>query len=89
MTTTIRTLRQDRRAELAIFGGAVAGPFLGVWLSMVAVQNARVGIASTLMAMTPIMLLPLVRLIYREQVSVRAAAGTLLAVAGVAIMFFV
>lgn len=89
VTTTIRALRRDRRAEFAILGGAVAGPFLGVWLSMVAVQNARVGIASTLMAMTPIMLLPLVRLIYRENVSARAAGGTLLAVAGVAIMFFV
>ncbi len=89
VTTTIHTLRKDHRAELAILGGAIAGPFLGVWLSMVAVQNARVGIASTLMAMTPIMLLPLVRLIYREHVSARAAAGTLLAVAGVAIMFFV
>ncbi len=89
VTTTIRTLSRDRRAEAAILGGAVAGPFLGVWLSMVAVQNARVGIASTLMAMTPIMLLPLVRLVYGEHVSTRAAAGTLVAVAGVAIMFFV
>ena len=87
--TTVRTLRCDRRAELAILGGAMAGPFLGVWLSLIAVQGQRVGIASTLMAMSPIFMLPLVRLVYHENVSPRAIAGTILAVAGVAAIVFV
>ncbi len=87
--TTIRVLRSDRIADLAIVGGAFAGPFLGVWLSLIAVQSVRVGVASTLMAMTPILLLPLVHWIYHERISTRAIAGTALAVAGVAAMFFV
>ena len=66
---TIRKVRADRRAALAILAGAFVGPFVGVWLSLIAVQSARVGIASTLMAMTPVLSLPLVPLVFRERVS--------------------
>ena len=83
---TIRRVRSDRRAALAITVGAFVGPFLGVWLSLIAVQSARVGIASTLMAMTPVISLPLVPLVFREHVSLRAVLGTLIAMAGVALM---
>lgn len=83
---TIRRVRSDRRAVAAIFGGAFLGPFLGVWMSMVAVQAARVGIAATLMAMTPIISLPLVRWVLKERVTYRALLGTLAAMAGVALM---
>ena len=83
---TIRRVRADRRAALAISVGAFVGPFLGVWLSLIAVQSARVGIASTLMAMTPVISLPLVPLIFKERVSLRAVLGTLVAMVGVALM---
>ncbi len=86
---TIRRVRADRRAALAITAGAFVGPFLGVWLSLIAVQSARVGIASTLMAMTPVVSLPLVPLVFKEHVSPRAVLGTLLAMAGVALMILI
>ncbi len=84
---TLRVLRQDRRTGLAILGGATMGPFLGVWLSLVGVQLAPVGIASTLNALTPILLIPLVYVLYREKTSPRAFGGTLMAMGGVALMF--
>ncbi len=56
------------------------------WLELISVQTARVGIASTLMAMTPILSLPLVRYVLRERVSPRALFGTLVAMAGIAVM---
>jgi drug/metabolite transporter (DMT)-like permease len=83
---TIRAPLDDPIAGRAIVLGALIGPFVGVWLSLVAVQSARVGVASTLMAMTPVISLPLVHWIYHEQVSRRAVAGTLVAMAGVAAM---
>lgn len=83
---TIRRVRGDGKAALAMFAGAFIGPFLGVWLSLIAVQSARVGIASTLMAMTPVVSLPLVPLFFKERVSPRAVLGTLIAVAGIALM---
>ena len=66
--------------------GAVVGPFIGVWLSLVAVQFAKVGIASTLMALTPIFHLPIGKIL-KEEISFQAIIGTLIAVVGVAIIF--
>jgi drug/metabolite transporter (DMT)-like permease len=58
-----------------------------VWFSLIAVQNAPVGIASTLTSLTPIMLIPLSRIVFKEAITWRAVGGTLLAVAGTAILF--
>jgi drug/metabolite transporter (DMT)-like permease len=85
----IETLRQNPRALRFIIGGAIVGPALGVWLSLVAVQNAPVGVASTLTSLMPIFLLPLGYVIFKEQVTRRAIVGTVLAVLGTAVLFLV
>lgn len=83
------TVRQwgHRRAFAALLGGAVAGPFLGIWLSLIAIQQARLGIASTLMALPPVILIPIEYLVYRRRVSRRSMAGTAVAMLGVALLF--
>ncbi len=86
-SNTLTVLRAKPGAMRYIVGGAVAGPFLGVWLSLIAVQNAPVGIASTLMSFPPILLIPLGWLIFKERITQRAVAGTVLALAGVAVLF--
>lgn len=83
---TIRQWR-DRMALRALVAGAIVGPFLGIWFSLIAVQNARLGIASTLMALPPVLLIPLEYLVYRHHVSRRALSGTVIAMAGVALLF--
>jgi drug/metabolite transporter (DMT)-like permease len=85
---TFRKL-QDTKAALTMSGGAFFGPFIGVWLSLVAVQYAYVGIASTLMALPPIFLIPLSWWIFREKISLVAILGTIIAVIGVALIFLV
>lgn len=79
----------NQKARWTIIGGSVFGPFLGIWLSMVAIKYAHIGIAATLMALTPIFLLPLTHWIFNEKHSWRTIIGTMLAVAGVAIIFLV
>lgn len=69
------------------FMGAVFGPFLGVWMSLVATDNAPVAVAQTLCSLTPIFLVPLAALIYKERVSRRAALGAIMAVGGAALLF--
>lgn len=64
--------------------GVLFGPVLGVWNSMVAVDRAEAGVAATLMAMTPVFILPFAVWIEKERISWRAAAGALVAVSGVA-----
>ena len=77
----------DRTALRAIMGATVVGPFIGVWLSLVAISLAPVGIASTLMSLTPIILLPLTRWFFKEQISGKVALGTMTALIGVAVIF--
>ncbi|HHR85655.1 MAG TPA: DMT family transporter [Candidatus Acetothermia bacterium] len=80
---------RDRTAILSTVGGAFTGPFLGVSFSLVALSAAPVGIASTLMALTPVFLLPISRFVFKEHITPRAVIGTALAIAGVAILFLV
>jgi uncharacterized membrane protein len=84
---SVEALREHPRALLAITGGAVFGPFLGVWLSLIAVQRAPIGIASTLMSLPPIILLPVGRILFDERIGLRAVGGTVVAVAGSALLF--
>ncbi|MCB9420551.1 MAG: DMT family transporter [Ardenticatenaceae bacterium] len=78
---------RDRKAFPAMVGGAFVGPFLGIWLSLVAIQSTRLGIASTLMALPPILLIPIEYFVYKKPVSVRGMVGTAVAIAGVALIF--
>jgi drug/metabolite transporter (DMT)-like permease len=80
-------LRATPRAALHIMGGAIAGPFIGVTFSMIALQRTQVGIASTLIATTPIFLLPIGYFIFKERFGWSVIVGTLLAIAGVALLF--
>jgi drug/metabolite transporter (DMT)-like permease len=80
---------RNRRAAFSMIGGAMAGPFIGVTLSMVALANAQIGIASILMALPPVLLLAFSYVVLKEKVTPRAVAGTALAISGVACLFLI
>jgi len=67
--------------------GAIFGPFLGVSLSLVAVTYTETGVAATIMALVPVLIIPPAVLIQKERVSARAIVGSLVAVVGVALLF--
>lgn len=81
------TKLQDRRAGLGLLGGSIFGPFLGIWLSIVAVKYTEAGVAATLLATVPIMIIPLNYVLYKIKPSPRTMLGTLIAVGGVALLF--
>jgi drug/metabolite transporter (DMT)-like permease len=76
-----------RRGWQFVVAGAFFGPFVGVWLSLAAVRLTDVGVAATLMSTTPLLLIPVVALTERYRPTLRAVAGTILAIAGVALLF--
>jgi len=86
LPSVLAAVRQRRPLSLCA-AGAVVGPFLGVWMSLVAVKYIATGVAATLNAMTPVAIIPLVILYYKEKVSLRASLGAVVAVAGVAVLF--
>lgn len=77
--------RTDALATLTL--GSFFGPFLGISLSLYAIQRINPGVASTLISITPILLIPYAFLVKKEKVALREVAGTLLALTGVGIMF--
>lgn len=66
--------------------GAVFGPFLGVWASLVAFDRLEIGIAQTLCSLSPVLILPVIPWLEGERVSARAALGAIVAVAGSALL---
>lgn len=84
----VQAVFQDSRALRAALLGALCGPIGGVWLSMVARAEANdAGVAAALMATTPVFMMPLAVWLYRAPIGALGVAGTLLAVAGVAVCF--
>lgn len=67
--------------------GAFFGPFLGVSFSLLSVRYTKAGIASTIMALTPIFILFPAVALYKEKVTVAEIAGAVISVAGVALFF--
>jgi len=83
----LQMLFQDRKAFWLTALGSVLGPFLGITFSLIAIGHTKVGIAATIMATVPILMLPLVRIIYKERLTWRAILGAFTAVGGVAVLF--
>lgn len=67
--------------------GAFFGPFLGVSFSLLAVQNTQAGIAATLMAIVPVLIIPPSIILFKEKVNWKEIVGALVAVSGVALFF--
>ena len=77
----------DRRAMAHTAVGAFFGPFLGVSLSLLAVQHTLTGVAASIMSTTPVLIIPAVVLLGRERVGPGGWLGAALAVAGVVVLF--
>lgn len=86
---TLKTTFTNKTGLRFILLGTIVGPFAGIWLSMIAVQAAYVGIASTLMALTPIVMLPMSFFFFKEKISKLALLGTFISLVGVATIFLI
>ena len=84
---TITAFRAKPQVIGLIALGALIGPVLGVSASLLAVQHAEIGVASTLMALPPVIILPFSYFVFKEKIGWPAIAGTILAIIGVAILF--
>lgn len=83
---TIQELKASPVTIRYIFIGSIFGPMLGSGLLMFALDNTSVAIASLLNSLSPVWLLPVGRYFFKENVGVRAVAGSLAAVVGVVVL---
>ena len=84
---TVNAMREQPKIFGLLTLAAFTGPVLGATLSLFALQHTQVGIASTLIALPPVFLLPISWLIFKEKFDWGAVFGTLVAIGGVALLF--
>lgn len=86
VTRSLEALR-DRRGSLFMAGGAFCGPFLGVTLSLVALQHIEAGVAASITGCYPVLAIAIASRYHGERLTRRILAGALVAVAGVVVLF--
>lgn len=71
-----------RALQYTVLGSCV-GPFLGVSLSLLTLHYLTSGVASTILSLVPVCIIPFSILLHNEHVSIRAAFGAAVAVFGI------
>ena len=85
--STMSVVLRNRKGMNAALWATFAGPFIGVSLSLMAVQYTEAGIASTLMALTPIFILWPSSFFFGQKVTTKEIAGAVISVVGVSLFF--
>jgi drug/metabolite transporter (DMT)-like permease len=67
--------------------GSFFGPFLGVSFSLIAIKHTQAGIAATLMAIVPVLIIPPAIFLFHEKVNWKEVIGAIITVGGVALFF--
>ena len=83
----VTTATGDKTGMKSLTLGAFFGPFLGVSFSLISVKFTKAGIASTIMALTPVFILIPAILVYKQKVTFPEIAGAVISVCGVALFF--
>ena len=78
---------RDRTATLFMVAGAFCGPFLGVTLSLNALEYIEAGVAASISACYPLLTILLAARFHGERLTLRSLAGAVVAVAGVVVLF--
>lgn len=76
---------RDAMKRLSI--GAFFGPFLGVSFSLLSVKHTTTGVASTIMSIVPVLIIPPAVIFFKEKITFKEIIGSIIAVGGV-ILFF-
>lgn len=77
----------DRKGMIMALATTIFGPFVGVGFSLMAIQYTSAGIASTLMALTPIIIILPSYWLFRQPVTWKTVAGAVVSVVGISLFF--
>ena len=86
VTQTFNSLK-NKKGMTGVSIGAFFGPFLGVSLSLLSLQYTATGIAATIMATTPILIIPASVIIFKQKITLKEIIGAIISVIGVALFF--
>ncbi len=80
---------KDKKAMKEISLGSLFGPFIGVSLQLISLQHTSAGVSATITSIMPVTILPYSIIINKERLTIKEVMGTLISVAGVAILFLI
>ena len=83
----IATALKDRICMNFLTIGALFGPFIGVALSLFAIQQTKTGIASTLMALVPVFIIWPSAVMFKEKIKPQQIIGAIISIIGVSLFF--
>ena len=83
----LRHAVSDRKAMWCVLASTIFGPFIGVSASLLATQFTSAGIAQTLFALTPILIIAPSAILFHQKVTVREVIGAIVSVGGVCLFF--
>lgn len=86
-TSELKEGFRDRKGMKYAVMTTLTGPVIGVSLSLMAVRHTNTGIASTLMALTPVLIILPYSIIYRQKVSLKEIIGVVISMTGVGLFF--
>lgn len=83
----LREALHDHKGMTVATATTIFGPFVGVGFSLMAVQYTNAGIASTLMALTPIIIILPSYWLFHQKITWRVVLGAVISVLGVSLFF--
>jgi drug/metabolite transporter (DMT)-like permease len=83
----VKSATRDAKTMRYMILGAIFGPFIGVYLSLLSVKYTSVGIASTIMSIIPVLIIPPAIWFYKERVTFKEIIGAIITVGGVVLFF--
>ncbi len=78
---------RDRRGVGALCIAILLGPYISVWISLVAIRNTDAGVAQVLLGMVPIFVVVPAWVVYRDRPTVASLVGVIIAVIGGGLLF--
>lgn len=79
----------DKKSMVYITLGSIFGPFLGVSLQLISLQNTTAAISSTITSIMPVTILPFSVFLFKEKLMPKEILGALISVVGVGILFLI
>lgn len=84
----VKEALRDKSGIRAVSIGSFFGPFLGITLSLYAIQNTQTGIASTFMALVPVFIIVPSAIMFKEKITPHHVIGAIVSIIGVSLFFF-
>jgi len=81
------TTFKNKKVMTSLGIGAFFGPFLGVSFSLMSVKHTTTGVASTIMSIVPVLVIPPAIIFFKEKLNLKEVIGSIIAVGGVALFF--